>query len=356
MKSLYPYNTNLKDGLAGVMRVHNEESLIEACIDSCINSLDELIVVCNDCTDGTLNILKRKVKQYSSDKLKVYEYNHNVLSFGLSEEDYELAKNLPDDSPRLYCQQCNYGLAQSHYKYVLKIDTDQNYFADEILKWRNICAGKTVVNRSFKLVIGCMFMLLFSFYRRISARLQRPYLRMLPKFIINVCHNSYQQLAAYWLVRGKASVSLSGLNVFKDQEWYVPFDYINSHPPYNGSGDTVIFKLSDSTYFSRFPNPKYHSVTEYFENPYKVMYTGPVWFHQHANRAQYWDKIKKVKDEHPDLFVPVQQFLNMSYEEVLNKMDEKSFSLFTRILFVYLHSVGKQTISNNLYVLDKSGI
>ena len=45
------------------MRVKNEERLIESCIDSCIEALDELIVVCNDCTDSTLEILERKQKQ-----------------------------------------------------------------------------------------------------------------------------------------------------------------------------------------------------------------------------------------------------------------------------------------------------
>ena len=63
----------LKDGLSGLMRTRNEAQLLEACIDSCIGSLDELIVVCSDCTDNTLEVLERKRLQYP-DKLRVYGF------------------------------------------------------------------------------------------------------------------------------------------------------------------------------------------------------------------------------------------------------------------------------------------
>ena len=48
----------LKDGLSGLMRIKNEASFIEGCITSCIDALDELIIVYNDCTDNTPEIVK----------------------------------------------------------------------------------------------------------------------------------------------------------------------------------------------------------------------------------------------------------------------------------------------------------
>ena len=80
--------SDLKDGLSGLMRTRNEAPLLEPCIDSCIDALDELIVVCSDCTDNTLEILERKKKQYPT-KLRVFEYNKKVLSFDLTKEEFE---------------------------------------------------------------------------------------------------------------------------------------------------------------------------------------------------------------------------------------------------------------------------
>ena len=83
----------LKNGLSGLMRTRNEAQLIEPCIDSCINALDELIVVCFDCTDDTLEILERKKRQYPT-KLRVFEYNKIVLSFDLKKEEFEAKQTI----------------------------------------------------------------------------------------------------------------------------------------------------------------------------------------------------------------------------------------------------------------------
>lgn len=41
----------MKKTIAGIMRVKNEGSFVKDCIESCIDALDELIIVYNDCTD-----------------------------------------------------------------------------------------------------------------------------------------------------------------------------------------------------------------------------------------------------------------------------------------------------------------
>lgn len=348
--------SSLKKGLSGVMRVHNEERLIEACIDSCINSLDELIVVCFDCTDGTESILERKKAQYP-DKLRVFQYNRRVLSFNLTKEEHELALSLPDDDERLYCNLCNFGLAQVRYQFATKIDTDQNYFEDEIKKWRDICAGVTGAERKLSHIIGWAFTQYFSIYRRVSAMVGKPLTWMIPEWLVMACKRSYLDFAAYQLQLGKVSIALSGVNVFKDGEWYIPFDMTNIHPPFNGEGDTVIFKMSDRTFFTRTHSEKVTlSVTEKFTNPYRMMFSGPVWFHQHANRYQCWDKVKKEKDRNPDAFVPINDFFKMSYSDILKKQDPKVTTLFQRTLFALVHRMSGDVVKNHLHVLDKSGI
>ena len=342
-----------KDGLSGLMRTRNEAALLEPCIDSCINALDELIVVCSDCTDNTLEILERKKKQYPT-KLKVYEYNHKVLSFDLTREEFEYVKTLPDDSPRLYCNLCNFGLSKAQYKYVAKIDADQLYFEDELKEWRDVCSGDIRVKWHLGFILGWLFMMYFSIYRRLSAKRGKPCLWMIPDRMVKAFFKPYSEFAKWQLQRGKVCIALSGLNVFKDDRWYVPFDGVNIHPPYNGEGDTVIFKVTDQTFWSRrYSDRITYSVTESFNNPYKMMFTRPVWFHLHANRAQCWDKVKRTKDSHPDWFVPIEDFPEMSYLEVHDKMDKKAHTVFQRTLFAFVHKIGTGTIKGHLGMLMK---
>lgn len=348
---------HLDNGLSGIMRVRNEEKFIESCIESCIESLDELIVVYTGCTDNTENILKRKVLEYPN-KLRIFKYDYNVLWFGLNKDEYDHAMNLPDDSPELYCNFCNFALSKVKYKYAVKIDSDQLYFTEELNKWRQACIKGKGLRWKPIFIIGYIFMLYFSIYRRISAINGTPCIRLLPTKFVNFCFPAYVELAKWKLLHEKAVVALSGINVFKDNEWYVPFDGINIHPPYNGEGDTLIFKVSNETFYTRHPSNTSkselsYSVTEDFHQPCsRIMYAGPAWFHLHANRAHCYEKVKNTKGKNPELFVPIKAFMEMSYIEVHNKMDCKAHSLYQRTLFALIHKVGRYIIKKHLSLLQ----
>ena len=351
METLY---SSLKDGLSGLMRTRNEAQLLEPCIDSCINALDELIVVCFDCTDNTLEILEEKKRQYP-DKLRVFEYNHEVLAFDLTQEEFEFAKTLPDDSPRLYCNLCNFGLSKARYKYLTKIDADQIYFADELKKWRDVCANVVRVKWHISFILGWFFMMYFTAYRRMSFIKGQPCLWMLPDWFVKLLFKPYSDYSKWMLQRGKVLIALSGVNVFKDNRWYVTFDGVNIHPPYNGEGDTVIFKISNQAYWSKYYRNRIpYSVTEVFINTScrKLMFTYPMWFHLHANRKYCCNKVKKMKDEHPECFVPIEDFPSMTYREVLNKMDKKAHTLYQMTLFALIHKIGVSRIKKHLDLLS----
>lgn len=342
---------SLRNGLSGLMRTRNEASLISKCIDSCINALDELIVVYNDCTDNTEEILKAKCKQYP-DKLRIFAYNHKVLSYDLTKDEYQYAKTLPDDSPRLYCNQCNFGVSKMRYKYAVKIDADQIYFEDEIKKWRDVCAGVPVKKNNMKCFLGWLFMMYLTLYRRLSAKANCPLIAMLPTWLVSLASSSYLYYAKLRLNQGSACIALSGVNLFKDGEWYIPFDRYNIHPPYNGSGDTVIFKISDETYYTkRYSDVRTYSVTDQFHCPYKMMFAGPVWFHLHANRSYCFEKVKLVRNSHPELFVSPSNFVNMNYKQVLNMMDPEVNTLYERILFALIHKMGMPIVRSHLNLL-----
>ncbi len=347
--------TAKKDGLSGLMRIKNEASFIEGCIDSCIDALDELIIVYNDCTDDTPKIVEKKRMQYP-DKIKAYAYNYGVLSHNLTREEFEYVKNLPDDSLRLHCNQCNFALSKANYKYAVKIDADQLYFADELKKWRDVCSRSLHVKWHFSFIFGWLFMMYFTAYRRLSFKYGKPCLWMIPDWFVRILFKPYSDYSKWMLLRGKALIALSGVNVFKDDRWYVTFDGVNIHPPYNGEGDTVIFKVSDHTYWGKYyrEDRKPYSVTEVFvdKSCKKHMFSYPVWFHIHANRKYCCDKVKKMKDEHPECFVPIEDFPNMTYRQVLDKMDKKAHTLFQMTLFALIHKIGVDRIRKHLYLLS----
>lgn len=81
------------------------------------------------------------------------------------------------------------------------------------------------------------------------------------------------------------------------------------------------------------------------------MFTYPMWFHLHANRKYCCDRVKKVKDGHPECFVPVEDFPSMTYREVLGKMDKKAHTLFQMTLFALIHKIGKEVIRKHICIL-----
>lgn len=349
------FEHDLKDGLTGILRLKNEARFISDCIDSCIGALDELVVVYNDCTDETPEIVEQKRKQYP-DKIRVYPYPYHILSYNLTKEEFDYAMSLSEDSPQLFCSLCNFALSKIRYKYAVIIDPDQLYFADELKKWRDVCAKRNL-ERSADMLLGWFFMMYFSLYRRISFYCGKPIVWMLPDWLVTLCRSSYFNLAAWRLKHGKAVVALSGFNVFKDDRWYIPFDGVNIHPPYNGEGDHLIFSAKNDTYFYRRPVEHIkrftYGVSHLFHCPLKPMFAGPVWFHLHANREYCWDKVKKMKDEHPEQFVPIEDFQSMTYRQVLDKMDKKAHTLFQMTLFALVHKMGKNLVLKYIKLLNK---
>lgn len=130
-------NNQLHNGVSGIMRVKNDAEFIEASIDSCIDALDELVIVYNDCSDNSPELIYKKQSQYP-DKIKVYEYKHKIYPINLTKEEYEYAKSLPSDSPHLLCNYYNFALSKVTCQYAMKIDADQIYFSDKLKEWCDV--------------------------------------------------------------------------------------------------------------------------------------------------------------------------------------------------------------------------
>lgn len=345
-------NRTLLPGLSGIMRAKNEEKFIGICIDCIIDSLDELIVVYNDCTDDTEVILQSKVRQYGN-KLKIYPYNYNVLFNKLTPEEYEYAVSLPENSPRLFCTQCNYALEHVSYQYVVKIDPDQLYFADEVKKWREVCRGHNTSVNLLQISIAHLFKSWFSLYRLTSAKFGRVCSWMMPHWFVKLCSPSYIAYGRHLLYKGKASIAWSGINVYvEDNTIFIPYDFRNVHPPYNGEGDLVLFKISPETRFTKYlVAGDQTKVLEYMNNPYPMIFAGPMWFHLHANRDYCAKKVSKMKQENPDLFVDADKFTYFSYKDSMKHMRNGIPTLFQQTLFLLVHKIGMPAVRRNLKLL-----
>ena len=70
-------------------------------------------------------------------------------------------------------------------------------FAEELKKWRDICANPDSVKWNFCMVLGWFFMMYLSLYRRASARLGKPCLFLIPNWLVTIFYESYQKYAAW---------------------------------------------------------------------------------------------------------------------------------------------------------------
>ena len=345
-----------RSGVTGILRVKNDASFVFGCVESCIPALDELVIVYNDCEDGSEIEIERARQKYPH-KIRVYEYPFHVLGAGLTKEQYEKACSMDDDSPNLLSNYYNFALEKVRTEYALKIDADQIYFTDKLKEWCEFC--RTVQPRKFSVIcfIGLLFQLYLTIFRYASLKLKRV-LSIMPAWLVGFCYPAYIEYTKYLFSRGKACLSMSGINVVKDGDWYVSLgrvsEKMNILPPFNGEGDHVIFKVTDRTFYRRFMMQYYnlqrsssYSLIEEFVHPYRIMFVGYFWQHICAMRPNMVAHVQSLRKDSPDAFERMDNFLGWNYDTILRRSDHTMFTLFQRILFsfVYKANIGSLRLS-----------
>ena len=346
-----------RNGVTGILRVKNDASFISRCVDSCISALDELVIVYNDCEDGS-EIEIECVRQSYPEKVRVYEYPFHVLGAGLTREQYDRACGMDEDSPNLLCNYYNFALEKVRTEYALKIDADQIYFTDKLVALCEFC--RNVRPRSFttSCFLGLLFQLYFSFFRFASLKLTRV-LPIMPSWLVRLCYPAYVEYAKYLFSRDKACLSMSGVNVVKDDNWYVSLgrvsDTANILPPFNGEGDHVIFKVTDATFYKPFKMQYYnlqrsssYSLIEEFVHPYRIMFVGYYWMHICAMRPGIVEYVLELKKQAPDAFERVENFLDWSYDMIVRRANDTMFTLFQRILFSFVYKANNESLKQSL--------
>ena len=351
---------NLRLGVSGIMRVKNDGCFIEACVESCIDALDELIIVWNDCTDNSADEIE-KIRQRYPNKIKTYEYKYKVYSVGLTKEEYEYAKSLPKNSPHLLCNYYNFALSKVTYQYALKIDADQIYFTNKLKKWCDIYRKNEITKITMSVIIGYMLNIYFRFVNKLNL-LTGKVLPLLPHSIPHYFRFQYETYLKYLISKQNIKISLSGLNVFYDNKWYSTMgainDDINVLPPMNGTNDHCIFKVSKETYYIPIINKMYdkyrseqYSIIELFvDHDSKYYNTGFFWFHLNSMREDTRQKVLQVKKKNPGAFRNVRLIHNIRRDDI-NKCPMADIGLKSLMQFQFAYD--KNSISKHISILKK---
>lgn len=339
-------NNQLHNGVSGILRVKNDAEFIEASIDSCIDALDELIIVYNDCSDNSPELIYKKQKQYP-EKIKVYEYKHKIYSINLTREEYEYAKSLPSDSPNLLCNYYNFALSKVTCKYAMKIDTDQIYFTDKLKEWCDVYRYGCQVSLISKMIGKCVWA-----YSRIIDKINSKkdkVCRFLPQFIVRKLYPFYLDYIKCLVSKDKVSVSLSGLDVIYSHDWYVTLgkknEIINILPPYNGVGDHLIFKVTADVYYRpddcQFYNSlrsDNYSLIERFVCDEKAYKIGVFWFHLNGMRNNVKVKVNDAIVKNPKTVMPLDRFSQSDYDKDIEpNVDREMMLTYQRSMFQFIH-------------------
>ena len=224
-------------GVSGMLRVKNDAEFLSDCIDSCIGALDELIICYQDCTDNAPEIIYRKQQQYPN-KIKVYFYAAPVFCFNLTEEEKAFVSSLPDDSVHKLCNYYNYTLSKVTYRYALKIDADQIYFADKLKRYCDAYRSTKEISQ-----IRLFFHKLSCFIVRVTS----PYVSWNSKTALKI----YEKYMLFRIMKEHTTLAMEGLNLgFDISDWKVCFlQEIGKKSIFNGGADHLIFEISEKTYY-----------------------------------------------------------------------------------------------------------
>lgn len=232
-------------GVSGLLRVKNDAEFLALCIDSCIDALDELIIVYQDCVDDSLSIIEQKRKQYP-DKIQTYFYRPVVLSHNLTEEEMKYAMALPTDSIHLLCNYYNYTLSKASYQYAMKIDADQIYFTDKL---KSYCDAYRK-NEKEKITIR-------EYWAAKKVHYFVDLINLFPKMLSAFSFSErlvdlYKSYTIKKIGNKKYPISFSGINLYSESgKWVLPLGGYEKGMflPFNGIHDHLIFEISTLSYY-----------------------------------------------------------------------------------------------------------
>ena len=266
-------------GVSGLLRVKNDAEFLSDCIDSCIGALDELIICYQDCTDNAPDIIRQKQRQYP-DKIKVYYYAPPVFCHGLTEEETRDAFSLPDTSVHKLCNYYNYTLSKATYRYAMKIDSDQIYFAEKLKLFCEAYRKEGMVRISFGNYLVKFYTKIYGIaVRKCPALFKVDLLSLIPG-VRSMVNKQYEIYLLKEIINNKYALSLSGINLGYEQgRWGI---YLLNKQPFNGVTDHLIFRITENTFYTTYSGWKIPIERMKYEAP--MLLGGWFWYHLQGMR------------------------------------------------------------------------
>lgn len=350
---------NRRHGVSGMMRVKNDAEFIEACIESCIEALDELVIVYNDCTDNSPEIIHQMASRYP-DKIKVYEYTPHIYAWNLSDREVENIFNGTIPPENTLAGYYNYALSKTTCEYVMKIDADQIYFTERLASYCDLY-------RSDKPKSIKPFNLIFCWFTKLILSLSSRIKWIINSGIIEKLYTEYISCLPWFIRYTKLPISLSGVNgLLIDNEIYVPLGMLtkkNHIPyPYNGEGDHLIFKVRPSVCFKPFVNKEYNisidkegSVIEILSNVKYCFPTGPIWLHLNLNRTDSYKRNIERFNQTPQNYDLIEAFAKNKFKNYI-KNSTVPISLYRCSIFTLVHKGLNEKYINNFHRYNYDGV
>lgn len=327
-------------GVSGFMRVKNDAEFLHVCVESCLSALDELVIVYNGCTDESPKIIQYLTELYPN-KIKAYEYTPCIYSHNLSNEEYDFIKSQDAFSPHLLSSYYNYALSKTSYKYAMKIDADQIYDTNELIK---LCDAyreqKTIFINPFKLICFIYVYLALILFKKSSFKLPCISRNM---FLI------YRDTLIKLVAKYKIGVFLSGINmIYIGDKWVTPLGHkmdsgVNILPPYNGLTDHPIFPVSEKIYFEPIEMESYnklnafsHTIIEQFVGLKRCLPYGFMWVHLNACRKSIINQITSYYAVDSDRFTLSNTFIKTKSSELSITTNTDILSAQNKRLYSFL--------------------
>ena len=315
-----------------MMRVKNDAEFIAASVESCIDALDELVIVYNDCSDNSPVIIQAMAEKYPN-KIKVFHYLPSIVAWNLTQKEVAEIECGEIPSECTLAGYYNYALSKTTYKYVMKIDADQIYFTDKLKELCDLYRSET----KGRVTAGNLLMaFIVKIYLIFAIRLGRKSKLVSNSAMWHRYRKAIFNLIRYW----KINSSLSGINlvvapdkplISKGKEVK---DGTNILSPYNGEGDHLIFKVTPATYFEPTIDKAYNklnkvglSVIERLKGGGPIISIGLYWCHLNSYRKKTYANIKNYLNLYSDAFADIDSFSRLDY---FNELRKNGFDMTTK--------------------------